>query len=267
MSYENILFDVDAAGIATLTINRPQALNALTTPTVIDMQHALNRIEAPGSGVRCLLLTGAGRGFSAGADLSAGLPDMGPGLPPPDLGAMLEEKYNPLAEQLMALPVPIVTAVNGPAAGAGCSLALIGDIAIAARSAYFLQAFVNIGLVPDVASTWLLPRLIGKQRAQAMMMLGEKVSAETAASWGMIYEVVDDAALMDRARAIATRFANGPTEALRMIRTGVRRAMESSLTETLRMERIHQRLAGVSDDFAEGVAAFHAKRPPRFGQR
>jgi 2-(1,2-epoxy-1,2-dihydrophenyl)acetyl-CoA isomerase len=171
---------------------------------------------------------------------------------------------NPLLEQLFALPIPVITAVNGGAAGAGCSIALAGDIVIAGRSAYFLQAFVNIGLVPDVGSTWLLPRLIGRGRAMAMMMLGERVPAEQALDWGMIYQVVDDAKLMATATELAARLARGPTLAYALIRQGVRECLDRSLSEGLSVERRNQRLAGSTQDFNEGVAAFIAKRPASF---
>ena len=268
MTYQHILFeDQNADGVATLTINRPHVLNALHAGVIAEMIDAVDRIRDGGSTARCLLLTGAGRAFSSGADLAGG--GAGDGAPSfeqkqVDAGRVLETHFNVLLERLFALPVPFVTAVNGAAAGAGCSYALAGDIVIAGRSAYFLQAFVNIGLVPDVGSTWLLPRLAGKARAQAMMMLGERVPAETALDWGMIYQVVDDAALMDTARAVATRLAAGPTRALALIRHGVRQAMDATLTEALMMERRHQLHAGRTADFAEGVGAFLGKRKAAF---
>ena len=263
MIYEHILYD-EADGVATLTINRPSMLNALHTGVITEMLHAVDRIR-DGSTARALLLTGAGRGFSSGADLASGdtaSAAMSGG--PVDAGRLLETHFNPLLERLFALPVPFVTAVNGPAAGAGCSLALAGDIVIAGRSAYFLQAFINIGLVPDVGSTWLLPRLAGKARATAMMMLGERVPAETAFDWGMIYKVVDDAELMPTAQALAGKLAKGPTGAYALIRQGIRECLDTTLTEALSLERRNQRLAGRSPDFVEGVSAFLQKRPAAF---
>lgn len=254
MTYEHILFE-QADGVATLTLNRPASLNALRIELLAEMIHAVDSVS-DASTARALLITGAGRAFCAGADLSGSFPT--------DAGAPLDSHYNPLIERLMALPVPVVTAVNGPAAGAGCSLALLGDIVLAARSAYFLQAFVNIGLVPDAGSTWLLPRLAGRARAQAMMMLGERIPAEQAETWGLIYKAVDDDALATESRALATRLANGPTRAYGMIRQALRRSLECSLTDSLRIERENQRRAGRTADFKEGVAAFLARRPADF---
>jgi 2-(1,2-epoxy-1,2-dihydrophenyl)acetyl-CoA isomerase len=250
--------------VAVLAFNRPQALNAITAEMIDDINSALNQILAPKSGVRCLLLTGRGRGFSSGADLMTGITgiDGDPALL--DAGLVLQTHFNPLVERLMAMPIPFVTAINGPAAGAGCSLAILGDVVIAARSAYFLQAFVNIGLVPDVASSWLLPRLIGKARAQAMMMLGERVPAEKALEWGMIYDVADDDQLMDRAMALAKKLSHGPTRSIALMRHSIHYGLQHSLTEQLQRERDDQRTAGRSTDFAEGVSAFLAKRPAKF---
>jgi 2-(1,2-epoxy-1,2-dihydrophenyl)acetyl-CoA isomerase len=263
MAYEHILLD-QADGVATLTINRPQMLNALHVGVISEMIDAVDRLRDEGA-ARALLMTGAGRGFSSGADLAGG----GAGGTPSgsgkiDAGKVLETHFNPLMERLLALPIPLITAVNGPAAGAGCSYALAGDIVIAGRSAYFLQAFVNIGLVPDVGSTWLLPRLAGRARATAMMMLGERIPAEKAAEWGMIYQVVDDEALMPTARAIADKLAKGPTQAYALIRHGIRDCMDATLTEGLMIERRNQMIAGRTGDFMEGVAAFLQKRPANF---
>ena len=263
MAYEHILFD-ETDGVATLTINRPERMNALHIGVIAEMIDVVDKIRDGGT-ARVLLLTGTGRAFCSGADLAGGgAGGGGGGGGPVDAGKVLETHFNPLLERLFALPVPFITAVNGAAAGAGCSYALAGDIVIAGRSAYFLQAFVNIGLVPDVGSTWMLPRLAGKARAQAMMMLGERIPAETAADWGMIYKVVDDAELMAQATAIAHKLAKGPTRALSLIRHGVRAALDTSLTEALMMERRHQLLAGRTADFGEGVAAFLQKRPAAF---
>ncbi len=260
----NLTLDIQSH-VAVMAFNRPQALNAITTDLMDEFNTVLDTILQPGSAVRCLLLTGNGRGFSSGADIASILMSSGASDPAKiDTGRALETHFNPLIERLIDLPIPFVTAVNGLAAGAGCSFAIVGDIVIAARSAYFLQAFVNIGLVPDVGSSWLLPRLIGKARAQAMMMLGMRVPAEQARDWGMIYEVVDDDALMTRALEIAHKLANGPTVALGHIRRSMRYALEHSMTDALRHERMGQLTAGRTADSAEGVAAFLSKRAAVF---
>lgn len=254
-AYQDILVE-ESEGVVTLTLNRPDALNALRTQTLQDIVDALQGIE-DSSTARVLVLTGKGRAFSSGADLTAG---DGNG----DLGYKVEHFYNPILETLMALPLPVVTVVNGPAVGAGCALALAGDIVLAARSAYFLQAFINIGLVPDAGSTWLLPRVMGRARAQAMMMLGERISAQKAEAWGMIHQMVEDEALPRQANELVHRLATGPTKAYALIRQGVRYALDHSLTEALTAERRSQRVAGSTLDFAEGVAAFREKRHPVF---
>ena len=245
--------------VATLTMNRPESLNALNAGMVDELRVAVEGLG--GSGARCLLLTGAGRGFSSGADLASGggLPD--------DVGASLENHFNPLIEAIFALPMPVVAAVNGPCAGAGCSLALAADIVIAGRSAYFLQAFVNIGLIPDAGATWLLPRLAGRARAMEMMMLGERIAAEKAEEWGLISRMVEDDQLQDEARALAARLAAGPTAAYGLLRRLARDAEQSSLTEALGAERIAQRDAGRTDDFKAAVMAFLRKQPPTFTGR
>jgi 2-(1,2-epoxy-1,2-dihydrophenyl)acetyl-CoA isomerase len=260
MPYEHIRLET-SAGIANLTLARPAALNALNRVMLGELNHALDAIRDAGD-ARVLLLRGEGRGFSSGADLSGG--GTTAGTRNFDAGAVLEEFYNPLIERLFSLPLPIIAAVHGAVAGAGCMLALSADIVIAGRSAYFLQAFVNAGLVPDAGSMWLLPRLVGRARAQAMMMLAERIPAEQARDWGLIYEVVDDEVLAERSMQFARRLADGPTRAHRLIRQGIRQALESTLTETLAMERRAQREAGDSADFLEGIAAFRDKRPARF---
>jgi 2-(1,2-epoxy-1,2-dihydrophenyl)acetyl-CoA isomerase len=259
MAYQHVRLELSRAAVATLTLARPETLNALSARTVAELREAVT--EAADSGARCLLLTGEGRGFSSGADLagSGGLPE--------DAGEALEKGFNPLVEALFALPIPVVAAVNGPAAGAGCSLALAADIVIAARSAYFLQAFVNIGLVPDAGATWLLPRLAGRARAMEMMMLGERVSAEQARDWGLIARVVEDEFLAEEAVALATRLAQGPTVALGLIRRLARDAQDLPLSDALAAERIAQREAGQTEDFRAAVFAFLQKRQPRFEGR
>jgi 2-(1,2-epoxy-1,2-dihydrophenyl)acetyl-CoA isomerase len=259
MSYDHIRHDQSPAGVATITIARPDRLNALSGQTVDELRSAVEEVGA--SDARCLLLTGEGRGFSSGVDLASGggLPD--------DAGEALEKHFNPLIEALFALDIPVVAAVNGPCAGAGCSLALSADIVIAARSAYFLQAFVNIGLIPDAGATWLLPRLAGRARAMEMMMLGERIEAAKALEWGLVSRIVDDELLMQEAVALATSLANGPTVALGLIRRLAREAAHLPLSDALAAERAAQREAGRTQDFRAAVMAFLEKREPRFEGR
>ena len=256
MDFEHIRLEHSPAAVATIVMNRPDSLNALNSAMVDEIRRAVESLE--GSGARCLLLTGEGRGFSSGADLAGG------GGLPEDAGIALEKHFNPLIEAMFALPIPVVAAVNGPAAGAGCSLALAADIVIAARSAYFLQAFVNVGLVPDAGATWLLPQLAGRARAMEMMMLGERISAEQAFEWGMISRLVDDADLAEESVALAARLAQGPTVTLGLIRSLVRRSSHLSLSDALAAERVAQRESGKTDDFKAAVFAFLQKRQPQF---
>ncbi len=260
--YENILFNI-TDGLATITLNRPDRLNALSNGMKADMLSAIRKISMPDSGVRCLLITGSGRGFCAGADLA----ESGLGGSASDPGANLMETYHPLLLEIAELKIPVVSAVNGVAAGAGMSIAISADIVIAAKSAYFLQAFVNIGLVPDAGSTYVLPRLIGNAKAKAMMMLGDKVPAETALEWGMIYDVVDDDTLSATATAIAQKLAKGPTQALSGIRHLIRNSMNNSFSEQMQAEAMTQRAAGRTSDCAEGVTAFLQKREANFTGR
>lgn len=261
MQFDNIRLETSAAAVATITMARPQTLNALNAATVDELRAAVE--ETGRSGARCLLITGEGRGFSSGADLAAS----GGGGLPEDAGAALDKHFNPLIEALFALPIPVVSAVNGPAAGAGCSLALAADIVIAGRSAYFLQAFVNIGLIPDAGATWLLPRLAGRARAMEMMMLGERIPAEKAAEWGMISRVVEDEFLAEEAVALATRLAQGPTVALGLIRKLAHEAAHLPLKDALAAERGAQRDAGRTADFGNAVMAFLQKQQARFEGR
>ncbi len=260
MTYGHIRVERSPAAVATITLARPERLNALDRQTVDELRDAVD--QSARAGARCLLITGEGRGFSSGADLAGG-----DGRLPADAGEALEKHFNPLIEAIFALPIPVVAAVNGPAAGAGCSLALSADFVIAARSAYFLQAFVNIGLIPDAGATWLLPRLAGRARAMEMMMLGERISAEQALDWGLISRVADDEFLTVEAVALATRLAQGPTLALGLIRRLAREAGQLSLSEALAAERAAQREAGRTEDFTNAVAAFLQKRQPRFEGR
>jgi 2-(1,2-epoxy-1,2-dihydrophenyl)acetyl-CoA isomerase len=259
MEFDTIRFEVTGRAVGVITLNRPDSLNALNAAMVDELRAAVE--AAPGAGARCLLLTGEGRGFSSGADLASG------GGLPADAGMALEKHFNPLVEALFALPIPVVAAVNGPCAGAGCSLALAADIVIAARSAYFLQAFVNIGLIPDAGATWLLPRLAGRARAMEMMMLGERIAAEKALEWGMISRVVEDEELNSEAVALAARLAEGPTVAYGLIRRLARESGQASLGAALAAERAAQREAGETEDFKAAVLAFLQKRPATFEGR
>ena len=259
MDFAHIRLEHSPAAVATIRLNRPDSLNALSAPMLEELRAAVEGLE--GSGARCLLITGEGRGFSSGADLASG------GGLPEDAGMALERYYNPLVEALFGLEIPVVAAVNGPAAGAGASLALCADLVIAARSAYFLQAFVNIGLIPDAGATWLLPRLVGRARALEMMMLGERIGAEQALEWGLIARVVDVEFLAEEAVALATRLAQGPTVALGLIRRMARESGRLPLAEALAAERAAQRRAGESEDFRAAVLAFLEKRQPQFRGR
>ena len=251
--------------VAVLTLNRPQRLNAAPPAMFDEIQVALRAL--PSLGARALLITGEGRAFCSGADLQ-GRTD--PGVQPPTqprgtaIHRSLTESYGPTMLALSKLAVPVVCAVNGVAAGIGCSLALAGDFTLAARSAYFLQAFVNIGLVPDGGSTWMLARLVGKARAAEMMMLGERIPAEQAQAWGLIHRAVDDAELMPQAMALAERLANGPTVALGLMRQGLARALSQSYDEALATEALHQSICANSQDSAEGVKAFIERRKAEF---
>jgi 2-(1,2-epoxy-1,2-dihydrophenyl)acetyl-CoA isomerase len=258
MTYDTIRLDI-ADNIATITLNRPERLNAMPPQMADEIGAALDRLD----GARCVLITGEGRAFCSGADLAArreGASVSG------GQGAYnaLTKSYNPLMLKLAKLHVPVITAVNGPAAGVGCSLALASDFAIAAKSAYFLQAFVNIGLVPDGGASWVLPRLVGKARATEMMLLGEKISAEKAADWGLIYKCVDDADLMAEARALVARLANGPTMALGIMRQNLAVALNVDFATALVREAEGQRIAGDTADTREGAIAFLQKRKAEF---
>jgi 2-(1,2-epoxy-1,2-dihydrophenyl)acetyl-CoA isomerase len=261
MSYERISLEFEN-GVARLTLNHPEALNAISLQMLRELHDALPRIADPANGARCLLFTGAGRGFCAGANLTDSEASLAAGERDP--GTVLEQHYHPLLLQLRDLPMPVVTAVNGVAAGAGMSFALMGDMVIAARSAYFLQAFRRIGLVPDAGSTWTLPRLVGWGRAMELAMMGEKLPAETALEWGLINRVHDDEALPEEAAKLAGELASGPTKALTLIRKAMWRTWENTFEQQLHLERVFQREAGQTEDFIEGVTAFVQKRPAKF---
>lgn len=258
MAYSTILLDIGDR-VATLTLNRPDKLNAFTAEMHAELKDAFARIADPASGVRALLVTGAGRGFCAGQDLSQ---RAGPTVP--DLGETLETQFNPLIRTLRGLELPVIGAVNGVAAGAGVSLALACDITLAARSATFLQAFAKIGLIPDAGSTFFLPRLVGEARARGLALLADKIGAEQAAAWGLVWKVVDDDQLLPEARALADHLATQPTRGLALIKQALNRSAANDLDRQLDVERDLQRIAGRTEDYREGVAAFLAKRPPQF---
>ncbi len=264
MAYENILVET-VGGVATLTLNRPASLNSLNKGLIDDTRAALRALSHD-QNVRALIVTGAGRGFCAGADLAnAGFNDgvqrsVGEGI-----SHSMEIGYNPLIRDLTGFPKPVVVAVNGVAAGGGVGVALGGDIVLAAKSAYFVQVFgPKLGLVPDVGCTWFVPHLLGRARARALAMLGDRLPAEKAAEWGLIWAAVDDAHLMTEARAIAERLAKGPTRAFGEIKRVLDAATENTLDQQIELERRTQRMLGDTDDFREGVTAFLTKREPQF---
>ncbi|MDP1837145.1 MAG: enoyl-CoA hydratase-related protein [Reyranella sp.] len=259
MTYNTILVTRDN-GLATLTLNAPDKLNAVSRKMIAEIKTCWEELAADTS-VRAVLLTGAGRGFCAGADLAD--PDREASATA-DSGAALDKYFNPVIRLMRSIPKPVVSAVNGVAAGVGMSFALASDIAIAGKSASFLQAFARIGLLPDGGSTWFLPRLVGDQRARALAMLAPQIPAEKAKEWGLIWDVVDDAVLMATATEIARKLADGPTLALARIKEALSQASANDLSAQLNVERDFQRELGRSDDFREGVTAFLGKRKPAF---
>jgi 2-(1,2-epoxy-1,2-dihydrophenyl)acetyl-CoA isomerase len=254
--------------VCTLTLNRPQALNSFTADMLTALQAALDE-AASDRAVRCVVITGAGRAFSAGQDLAdpAVAPRLEEGATPTDIGHMIRTHYRPLAIRLRSMPVAVLAAVNGVAAGAGANLALNCDIVVAARSASFIQAFTKIGLVPDTGGTWLLPRLVGSARALGIAMLGDKLPAEEAERIGLIWQCVDDPALAETAAALAQKLAGMPTRALVATRRAMAAAQDSDLETALAEEARIQRDLGNANDYREGVEAFRAKRAPVFKDR
>ncbi|CAG0959484.1 2-(1,2-epoxy-1,2-dihydrophenyl)acetyl-CoA isomerase [Burkholderiales bacterium] len=263
MAYDHIVYDA-RDGVARLTLNRADRLNSFNDAMHAELRDALAAARGDGS-MRVLLLTGAGRGFCAGQDLSDRA--VAPGAAPVDLGASIERNYRPLVLALRAMPVPTVCAVNGVAAGAGANLALACDIVVAKKSASFIQAFCKIGLIPDSGGTYVLPRLVGTARAMGLAMLGDRLSAEQAAAWGMIWQAVDDEAFDATVDKLVMHLAAAPTKGLVAARRAIHAASANSLEEQLDLERDLQRELGFGEDYREGVAAFIGKRAPRFTGR
>ena len=260
MSYKNIRFE-QRGGVAVLTLNRPASLNSFTAEMHREVRDVMRQVRGEPT-IRCLLITGAGRGFCAGQDL--GDRAVAPGEAPPDLGESLRKNYNPLIRAITSLEKPVICAVNGVAAGAGTNLALACDIVLAARSAAFIQGFSKIGLVPDSGGTWTLPRLVGRARAMGLSMLSGKLSAEQAESWGMIWQCVDDDRLFDTAFELASHLAKQPTRGLGLTKRAINAAGSNTLEQQLALECGLQYIAGTTQDYREGVAAFMEKREAKF---
>jgi 2-(1,2-epoxy-1,2-dihydrophenyl)acetyl-CoA isomerase len=260
MNYENILFDI-TDGVATLTLNRPDKLNSFTQAMHDEVRHALHKVGADKT-VRVFVLTGAGRGFCAGQDLSDR--SVEPGARPVDLGDSVEKNYAPLVLALRALPMPVICAVNGVAAGAGANIALACDIVLAAKSASFVEVFCKLGLIPDTGGTYFLPRLIGSAHAMGLAMLGDKLSAEKAEAWGLIWKAVPDDELAAETQAMARHFASAPTKGLAFTKQALYASPHNTLQQQLTLECGMMSELGRSDDYREGVAAFMEKRAPQF---
>ena len=263
MTHETIIFSIKD-GVAHLTLNRPDRLNSFTVQMHEEVKDALDQVDASDD-ARVLVLTGAGRGFCAGQDLSDRA--VAPGGETVDLGESVEKRYNPLIRRLTSLPMPVICAVNGVAAGAGANIAFAADIVIAAKSAKFIESFSNIGLVPDSGGSWILPRLAGQARALGLALTGDPLPAEQAESWGMIWKAVDDEKLEEETNMLAAKFAAGPTRGLAETKRAIRTSSTRTLDEQLDLERDLMRALGKSEDYREGVDAFMNKRKPVFKGR
>ena len=261
MQFKHVTLDFDGP-VAILKLDHPEVMNAVSMDMLGGLGEALDAVDDRRNEVRCLVLTGAGRAFCAGANLQ-GRDNQKPGSRS-NAGVTLETGYHPFLRRLRNLHCPIVTSVNGAAAGAGMSFALMGDMILCARSAYFLQAFRRIGLVPDCGSTWLLPRLVGRARSVELSLMGERLPAEKALEWGLVNRVYEDAALMDETMKVAHELADGPTIALSLIRRLYWESSDNSFEDQLDLEQQMQRRAGAAEDFKEGVTAFLEKRPAKF---
>jgi len=260
MNFHNIEFQI-REGVATLTLNRPKSLNSFTSDMHAEVRTAMQQVTEDAQ-VRCLVITGAGRGFCAGQDLGDRAQSNEGDIP--DVGASVVKNYNPLIRSIMHLPKPVICAVNGVAAGAGASIALACDIVLAARSASFIQAFCKIGLIPDSGGSWNLPRAVGLARAKGLALLGDRLPAETAEQWGLIWKCVDDEDLQTEAQKLAGHFAGQPTRALGRIKKLLHDSSSNTLEEQLVLEAKAMQELGQSDDYREGVAAFLEKRPADF---
>lgn len=251
-------------GVLVIALNRPDVLNSFNGPMARELVAAL-RTAAADEALRAVLLTGTGRAFCAGQDLSAVLPAEGG--PAPDLGDIVRDQYNPIVRAIRTLEKPVVCAVNGVAAGAGANLAFACDLVLASEDATFIQSFARVGLIPDSGGTFILPRIVGLQRAAALTMLGEKLTAQRALEWGLVYDVVPAAVLADRSLDLARRLAGMPTRGLGLAKRGFNAAFANDLDAQLALEETLQREAGRTADYAEGVRAFAEKRAPRFEGR
>jgi 2-(1,2-epoxy-1,2-dihydrophenyl)acetyl-CoA isomerase len=265
---ESLVITAQVGAVRTLTLNRPEALNSFTATMHAEFMAALEDAAADAS-VRCLVLTGAGRAFCAGQDLADPevAPDLAPGATPKDLGLVLERRHGLWLQRLRSMPVPVIAAVNGVAAGAGANLALACDLVFAGRSASFIQAFVKIGLIPDTGGTWLLPRLAGRAQAMGLTILGDKLPAIEAQQLGLIWRCVDDNALADEVQAAASRLTSMPVRAIVATREALDSAQQLDLAGALAEEARRQRDLGFAHDYQEGVSAFLAKRSPVFTDR
>lgn len=263
MDYQNIIAE-EKNGVGYLTFNRPKALNSFNVDMHREVAEVLNQ-WTKNPDVRCVVISGEGRGFCAGQDLGDRVVD--PNAEAPDLGYSIETYYNPLIKTIVNMPKPVICAVNGVAAGAGANIALACDLVIAAKSANFVQAFCRLGLVPDSAGTWFLPRAVGHARAMGLTLLGDKLPAETAKEWGMIWDVVEDAELKTKVTELAERLAKQPTFGLSLIKKAIHQSSNNTFDEQVLLERDLQRIAGRSKDYREGVQAFMNKREPNFKGR